>query len=237
MPVAAPFKLNSARQIETEKLEDPAAAKPNFVYFPFKPNPPDKRGANQGLIVLDAGHGGDDFGTHSDGKGKLHEKNLNLSTTQMVKSYLQESGYQVAMTRSDDLFISLEERANFANEVKPLLFVSIHYNSAPSKEADGIEVFYYQDDENKSRTRQSMQLAQAVLDKVIKNTKAKSRGIKHGNLAVIRRTNMPAILIEGGFMTNPKEMEKLRDPAYQKSIAQGIAQGVQAYLAKQKVLR
>ncbi len=88
------------------------------------------------------------------------------------------------------------------------LFVSVHYNSAPSTSAEGIEVFYYGSDKGKERTQASKQLADSVLKNVIETTQAKSRGIKHGNLAVVRKTNMPAILVEGGFLTNEKEIIK-----------------------------
>lgn len=190
----------------------------------------------QEVIVIDPGHGDEDFGTHSNGTPKYHEKYLNLSTAKMLKNFLKNFGYRVVMTRNDDTFISLENRALFANNQNTRLFVSVHYNSAPSKDAEGVEVFFYRDEGNKSRASQSKMLAQAVLDKVIKNTKAKSRGVKHGNFAVIRETNMPAILIEGGFLTNEDEMNKLKNAAYLKSIALGIAQGIQDYLAKESVL-
>jgi N-acetylmuramoyl-L-alanine amidase len=193
-------------------------------------------GKKTAVIVLDAGHGGEDFGTHSLGTPKYQEKYLNISTTLIVKKFLEQFGHKVIMTRDDDRFISLEKRAAFANEQNPQLFVSIHYNSAPSKEAEGIEVFFYNSDSNKSRTHQSKVLARAVLDKVLKNTQAKSRGVKHGNFAVIRETTMPAILIEGGFLSNVSEMEKLKSPAYLKSIALGIAQGIQEYIVQDKLM-
>lgn len=196
----------------------------------------EKRSQEKITVMLDAGHGGEDFGTHSLGNPKYQEKYLNMSTTIMVKNFLQQFGYKVIMTRTDDTFISLDKRALFANEQKPRLFVSIHFNSAPSKDAEGIEVFYYRNDEMKTRTNKSKALAQAILDKTIQNTQAKSRGVKHGNYAVIRETTMPAALIEGGFLTNSSEMEKIKNAAYLKSLALGIAQGIQEYLAKDSVL-
>lgn len=192
--------------------------------------------STQDLIVVDPGHGGLDFGTHSLGVPKYHEKNLNLSTAVMLKNYLQNFGYKVVMTRSDDTFISLEDRAAYANEQNAKLFVSVHYNSAPSREAEGVEVFYYRADNDKARTSKSKTLAQAVLEKVIKNTHANSRGAKHGNFAVIRETKMPAILIEGGFLTNEDEMDRIKNAAYLKSVALGIAQGVNEYLARENVM-
>lgn len=191
-----------------------------------------QRSDKKTLIVIDPGHGGDDFGTHSLNSPKYQEKYLNLSTSLFLKDYLQKMGYQTLMTRSDDEFISLDNRASFANSKEPAIFISVHYNSAPSKEADGIEVYYYNSEDDKSRTSESKLLASSVLKKVIQNTEAKSRGIKHGNFAVIRKTNMPAILIEGGFLTNENEMQKLKDASYLKQIAWGIAQGAEEYLSK-----
>lgn len=185
------------------------------------------------LIMIDPGHGGEDFGTYSLKKGKYKEKFLNLTTARIVRNYLHQMGYQTLMTRSDDVFVSLEKRAVFANNKQPKLFVSIHYNSAPNKEADGIEVFYYRSDEDHVRTKASKKLAQAILNQVVINTEAKSRGIKHGNLAVIRETQMPAVLIEGGFLTNDDELKKLKDTSYLKRLSWGIAKGIQDYIVSE----
>lgn len=195
-----------------------------------------KGSSNQWVIVIDPGHGGEDFGTHSLGKLKYHEKYLNLTTAEMLKSFLEGYGYKVVLTRKDDTFIPLEERAEFANNLNTKLFVSVHYNSAPNPDAEGVEVFYYRYDTDKSRVSESKLLAQCVLDKILKNTKANSRGVKHGNFAVIRLTKMPAILVEAGFLTNTKEMEKIKTKEYQKKVAQSIAQGIKDFLAKQNVM-
>jgi N-acetylmuramoyl-L-alanine amidase len=186
------------------------------------------------LIVIDAGHGGKDQGTQSLGQPKFLEKHLALTTAKILNTYLQGYGYQTHMTREDDTFIALSERAEIANAKKTKLFVSVHYNAAENKSAKGIEVYYYNSDRDESRTKDSKKLAGAVLDDVISNTKAKSRGVKHGNFAVIRETNMPAILIEGGFMTNRDEMDDIRNASYMKKIAWGIAQGIKNYLHPQK---
>jgi N-acetylmuramoyl-L-alanine amidase len=198
---------------------------------------PSTRRVNEKIVVmLDAGHGGDDYGTHSLTKPVYHEKYLNLSTTMMVKNFLQQFGFEVMLTRSDDTFVSLDKRSLFANEQKPRVFVSIHFNSAPSPDAEGIEVFYYKNEADKTRMVKSKALAQAVLDKTLLNTQAKSRGVKQGNYSVIRETDMPAVLIEGGFLTSTAEMERIKNASYLKSLALGIAQGIQAYLAKDGVM-
>lgn len=182
------------------------------------------------LIVIDAGHGGEDMGTRSLIPPKYQEKSLNLATANFLKSYLEKMGYQVRMTRIDDTFIPLQMRSLYANNCNPRLFVSVHYNAAPSEFADGIEVYYYDSEDNKKRSIDSKKLANSVLERVIQKTGAKSRGVKHGNLSVIRETTMPAILVEGGFMTNKNEMEKIKDPGYIKQLSFGIALGIDDYL-------
>jgi len=182
------------------------------------------------LIVIDAGHGGKDEGTKSPVNPKYQEKYMTLTTARMLNDFLQGYGYKTVMTRNEDRFIELSDRAKFANERTPILFVSVHYNAADNRAANGIEVYYYKTDKDKPRSENSKKLATSVLDTVINTTKAKSRGVKHGNFAVIRETNMPAILIEGGFMTNNDEMIKIRDASYMKKVALGIAEGIKNYL-------
>lgn len=184
------------------------------------------------LIVIDPGHGGHDTGTQSISKPRYQEKSLNLVTAQFIKGFLQQLGYQVILTRENDTFISLDKRAQMANELKPSLFVSVHYNSAPSAEANGIEVFYYQSKDKKERVQKSKRLAHSILKHVLTHTKAKSRGVKHANYAVIRETNMPAVLIEGGFVTNEAELQNLKDPIYLKKIAWGVVKGIDEYASK-----
>ncbi|MEI8364922.1 MAG: N-acetylmuramoyl-L-alanine amidase [Parachlamydiaceae bacterium] len=200
------------------------------AYMPIRKKPCEKT-----VIIIDPGHGGEDFGTHSLGKPRYQEKYLNLSTALLVRNFLQQFGFHVIMTRTDDTFITLDERAEFANKLNPRLFVSIHYNSAPSEEAEGIEVFYYANDDDAIRAARSKVLAQCVHHCSVRNTQAKSRGVKNGNFAVIRKTNMPAILLEGGFLTNASEMEKIKDATYMKSLALAIAQGIQDFLAKDNI--
>ena len=151
----------------------------------------------------------------------------------MLEAFLRKMGYQTILTRADDFFVPLDLRANFANSNNATVFVSVHYNSAPSKSAEGVEVYYYDNgDINDSRSKESKLLAESVLGHIVKSTECRSRGVKHGNFAVIRETKMPAILVEGGFVTNEKELGKLRDPDYLKTVAGSIAIGVRDYLSK-----
>lgn len=185
------------------------------------------------LIAIDAGHGGKDQGAQSKLSPKFLEKHLTLSTVKMLEGYLREYGFRTILTRRDDSFIDLKERARFANEKKCDYFISVHYNAAENIKADGIEVYYYKTEKDAKRSHDSKQLATLVLDNIITKTKSKSRGIKHGNFAVIRETKMPAILIEGGFMTNKEEMDRIKKVEYMRELALGIAQGFKKYISKQ----
>jgi N-acetylmuramoyl-L-alanine amidase len=177
-------------------------------------------------IVIDPGHGGDDFGTKV---GQTIEKVINLKTAEYVATLLRKGGYEVLMTRKKDIFISLADRVDFANRSKASLMVSIHFNAAQSKEAEGLEIFYFKDP-IQERKNHSKNLADLVMRFVLDLTKAKSRGVKTGNFCVIRDTQIPSILVEGGFLTNERELEKIRQDQYLKSLAQGIVDGIEAYL-------
>lgn len=181
-------------------------------------------------IIIDPGHGGEDLGAQSKTKPIYSEKNFNLVTARFLQENLEQMGYRTAMTRVKDVFIPLDKRAAAAHDRQSELFISVHYNAAESEEAQGVEVFYFDQKEDPSRTLASKTLAQSVLKELLAATNAKSRGVKHGNYHVIRESNAPAILIEGGFLTNPDELLRLKDPLYLKKLAWGIAQGVSKYL-------
>lgn len=189
-----------------------------------------KNSTNSLLIVIDAGHGGGDDGASSPLFPAYKEKALTLTTATLLRGYLSQMGYRVVMTRQTDVFVPLIERSQFANDRRSKLFVSIHFNSAPKKEASGLEVYYYQSDKDLKRSEESKDLAQSILDRTLAATQAKSRGVKEGNFAVIRETKMAAVLIEGGFLTNESEMAKIKDPSYLKRLAWGIARGIEEYL-------
>lgn len=195
---------------------------------PYTPQPRELRHRST-TIIVDAGHGGKDQGSHKKSP-YYEEKELTLATAKLLAIYLEQLGYNTIVTRGDDTFIPLDARCCFANSNKADLFVSVHYNAAGNADANGIEVFYYNEDKNKERIVASKGLAETVLGKLIAKTNAKSRGVKHGNFAVIRDTKMPAILVESGFLTNNKERERIMDPEYRSMIARSIAEGIKDYL-------
>lgn len=177
------------------------------------------------IIVVDPGHGNFDVGTRND---LCEEKTLALNTALFVRKELVKKGYRVVMTRSRDEFVALKKRAQIANDLKSQVLVSIHYNAAHNKDAHGIEIFYHKN-AKPWKLKRSKLLAQTILRKMLSNTGAFSRGIKEGNLCVIRETNMPSVLVECGFITNEKECRKIINPDYQKTIARSIAAGLDEY--------
>lgn len=180
------------------------------------------------LIVIDPGHGGSDEGAKINA---FMEKKLTLITAQMVRRHLEGMGYRVMLTRSKDIYLPLPRRVTMANKIKGSIFISIHFNSAPRQEVQGIEIFYF-DSKEAWRTKASKRLASTILRATLEETQAASRGVKQGNFHVIRETDMPAILVEGGFMTNKEERSRLRDRDYLNQLAQGIANGVDLYMSR-----
>ncbi len=179
------------------------------------------------IIMLDAGHGGTDSGAVGTLNGKMiKEKDLTLKITYKVKAILESNGYKTAMTRTGDTLPSLSERPEMANKKDCALFVSIHINSATNVEAYGTEVFYSEENNGDEYGITSQILATKVLDGMLKYMKSYDRGVRMANWAVTRRANMPAILLEVGFISNEKELKQMNTDDYQNKTAMGIAEGI-----------
>jgi len=178
------------------------------------------------LVILDAGHGGSDEGAKVN---FFQEKKVTLSTVLLLKKQLEEMGYRVILTRSRDVYIPLHRRVSIANRTRGVVFVSVHYNASKSQDVKGIEVFYCSG-KDPWRTQASKRLASSILSPLLSYTQAESRGVKVGNFHVIRETEMPAVLVEAGFITNFDERTLLRDKKYLENLAKGIAIGIDKYL-------
>ena len=181
------------------------------------------------LIVIDPGHGGLDFGAKVR-KPYVEEKRLALSTAIYLKSQLTRMGYRVILTRYRDNFISLQQRVNIANRAKAALFISLHFNSCKNSTAKGIEIYYNINDKLKNKTNLSKSFASDVLKTSVKQTFLESRGVKSANFIVIKETKMPAILVEGGFLTNFSDRQKLRQREFLTKLAKGIAIGSDKFI-------
>lgn len=180
------------------------------------------------IVVLDAGHGGYDPGaiyTHDD--IEYQEKVINFAVTEKVKALLETEGIRVELTRDNDTYIALADRAEFANKLGAAMFVSIHTNSTDrNNETNGIEVYYSKTNNSDRYGLTSKKLATDVYKNLIKNTSATQRGVKTEQHAVTRRSEMPAILIELGFITNKAEALNLYSSEYQDLLAGAIAAAV-----------
>ncbi len=184
-------------------------------------------------IILDPGHGGKDEGARI---GNVFEKKLTLRTAYLVKKELEALGHTVVLTRARDLYISLASRTEVASRRSGDLFVSLHYNSSKSGDAHGLEIYYYGKGDA-ARIELSRCLATTLIRTITGTTFCHSRGVKRGNFHVIRETTkMPAVLIEGGFLTNSKERTLLTTPAYLEKFARAVAEGVDEFVLKKFVL-
>jgi len=167
-------------------------------------------------VVIDAGHGGHDRGGIPG--QRVSEKEMTLDVARRLKSVLTASGYRVVMTRDSDVFVPLGTRTAIANSYRNAIFVSVHFNSATRRGASGIETYFY--------SRESLPLASAIHHYVAGGAPSENRGVRRRGYFVLRRTNVPAVLVECGFLTNPTEATYAQNASYRQKLAEGIAAGV-----------
>lgn len=185
----------------------------------------------KGPIALDPGHGGRDPGANSNcTKGRLIEKKLNLATALALQTKLARKRLPTLLLRQRDVFVPLDERVRRANASHAILMASLHYNWAKSRSARGIEIFYPSEIYGKERSELSRALAQTVLAEMTSQGLNTCRGVKPSAFKVLREANMPAILIEAGFLSHRGEIRYLASDAYRARVAAGIANGVERFL-------
>ncbi|MBQ4517177.1 MAG: N-acetylmuramoyl-L-alanine amidase [Clostridia bacterium] len=181
-------------------------------------------------VMLDAGHGGQDAGAvayNEDGTIKAKEKDFNLDVALRAQKLLEAEGVEVHMIRTEDVYVDFLRVGSIANDAGTSLFVSIHTNSATMETPNGIETFGYLEAGSVSNGMTGERLSQILLDNLIEQTGAYSRGVKEGkSLAVINSTKMPATLIEIGFISNAEECEKMMTEEYRQKLAQAVCDGV-----------
>ncbi len=181
-------------------------------------------------VTIDAGHGGQDAGAvgyDEDGEIIAMEKEFNLDIALMVQEMLEEEDIDVHMIREDDTYVDFLKVGSLANQEKSTLFVSIHTNSHTVDTAHGIETYGYLQGGSVSNDMTSERLSEIMLDELIDATDAYRRGVKDGKtLAVINSTQMPATLVEIGFISNPEEREKLMTEEYREKLAEAIFKGI-----------
>lgn len=178
-------------------------------------------------VFIDAGHGGTDPGALGYG---YRESDLNLQVAKKVESKLKSKGIDVKMSRNSDIFYSLSERAEMANDYGADAFVSIHQNSAEAKSANGIETYYNR------KKEEDRPLSNDIQKQVISQTGANNRGVKNAEFTVLVKSKMISALVECGFITNELEVKKLSDSSYQDKLATGIADGIEEYLKSNVII-
>lgn len=217
-------------RIDLAKLIDPVL-RPSYI----------KTAKRFGTVIIDPGHGGTDPGSVNR-YGK--EKDFNLRLAKILMKDLERKGFRVRMTRSSDVYPSLGQRVSFANRIPDAIFVSIHFNSFVNSTAKGIETYALSPRgsgthnsrgvrnnflEGNRRDSANIALATAVHAAVMKKTQAEDRGIKRDRFTVLAGLSMPAVLLEGGFLSNPAEAKKIASTSYLSIISQGIANGIVTY--------
>lgn len=186
-----------------------------------EPKPPIKTDGKY-TVVIDAGHGDHDSGAVS--VKKRYEKDFNLSLSLKVGEILsQDDRFNTVLSREDDTFLELSERAQLANSLNADLFVSIHANSVDNKPSvSGTETYYWR--------AESKAFAETMHKHLMEGTQFKDRGVRKANHRVTKETKMPAILLEVGFLTNAAEEAQLFDEQFQQRVADNIVKGILDYL-------
>ena len=215
-PQAIALQLNSVAQVATGTI--PTSTIP-------KSRSPQIYGSSTGrqLVVVDAGHGGRDVGATRNG---IYEKDIVLAMSKQLGRILQQMGYSVIYTRTEDIELDLEPRVDIAENARASAFVSVHANSlgANASTVNGVETYHA------PGASLGKSLAEFVHAQILASTGANDRGVRSARFHVILKTSMPAVLVETGFITNPSEAAKLVDSAYQLRMAEAIARGVDQFL-------
>lgn len=195
------------------------------------------------MVVLDPGHGGQDSGAMC---GPMMEKDLTLDVAQRLDRRLRQAGLSTLMTRAGDNYISLAERAAMTNRIRECILVSIHFNDANKSVSSGIETYYaerqsgsgsllaswlpfLQRVSSDTPNLESQSLAGFIQDALVTRTHAVNRGTKSQQFFVLANVRHPAVLVEGGFISNKDDAMKLGDPQYREEIAAAMSDGILHY--------
>ena len=210
---------------------------------------------HKAIIVLDPGHGGNDTGAQSaDG---TEEKAVTLNMARMIATQLKDD-YKVVLTRTDDYWLDIPSRTAMANHQNASLFISLHAGGSFLHSAGGISVFYYENPSESLLTDKkpaldslaetdspiswnhlqekylssSKKLAETIQSQIFKITQDAESNIQGAALVVLMGADMPAILIELGYLTNPNESKALVDPDFLPLMADAISKGIKAFLSQ-----
>lgn len=181
-------------------------------------------------VVIDAGHGGSDpgaIGYHADGSPALQEKDVTLPIAVQLYNILRENGVDAYYTRNTDVYVTLAERADFANRIGASLFVSVHCNAFTTTDVQGSLVMHHTSKDTSAYGVSGQDLATNILKYLPNALGTQNRGRVDGSaMYVIRKVDMPSVIVETAFITNASDRAKLADTAMQAKAAQAIAQGI-----------
>lgn len=188
------------------------------------------------IYVLDPGHGGEDPGKV--GPNNLYEKDINLAIAQKLNVIINQGGGQVILTRAQDISLSsgqdtvrerkradLAKRVEIAENSKADVFISLHCNAFPASRWSGAQTFY---SPNAAGSKELAEYVQEELAGQLGNTNRQAKS--DSSSIIMKRASMPIVNVEMGFLSNPREAELLKDPAYQDRVAWAIYSGVVRYL-------
>lgn len=246
--------------VNAVEIEKTASKKPDSIKHAADPEK--GLGAYRLKVMIDAGHGGKDDGAL--GRQGIREKTVSLSLAKKVKREVEKiaklQGYplELRLTRDDDVFIPLKERARMANEWGADMFVSIHLNSSPVSKARGFEVYFLSPEASDPETErlalkesegklpsgkddvisilsdvrttfhmnESAKFAEEMFSSISRSVLSNGRGVRQGPFTVLHGTNMPALLVEVGYLTHPEESSLLAKETYLKRLAGAISSGI-----------
>ncbi len=193
---------------------------PPATNYPPRPLPRRNTDGRQ-VVIIDPGHGGPDPGAI--GIGGIQEKEIVLDISRQVAALLEQQGVQAIMTRTNDIDLDLEPRVALAEQVKATVFVSIHANAINMSRPDvnGLQVYYYDSGESFARLMHST---------ILQSVTMRDRGIHSARFYVLRRTTMPAILIETGYVTGDEDAANFNNPNFRRQLAEAIARGILSYI-------
>jgi N-acetylmuramoyl-L-alanine amidase len=175
--------------------------------------------------VVDPGHGGPDPGAV--GIRGMQEKEIVLDISRQVASLLEQQGIQAVLTREDDRDLDLEPRVQLAKQVNAALFVSIHANAIDLNRPDinGLETYYYDS---------GLTLAQSIHASILQATGMPDRRVRQARFYVLRKTSMPSVLVETGFVTGRDDAARLSSPAFRTQMATAIVRGIVQYIQRSR---
>jgi N-acetylmuramoyl-L-alanine amidase len=212
---ALPAKDTHHRTVKlaTKSQDKSASSSPSSSASVFGPAP-------FSTVVVDAGHGGHDPGGIPE--NLLPEKDVALDIARRLSYAVEDAGLRSLLTRRDDTFITLQDRVNVSNAQEGAIFVSIHFNAAPRREARGIETYY-------SKSAEGAALAARIQHNMMSTTTGEDRGIKAADFYVLRKNKDLCVLVECGFLTNPEDVALALSDDYRQKVAEKICAAIVDY--------